>query len=76
VPSTRPERHLHLPLGVRLVAAAAFLYVGLVFIYALGAGYFPLHIPTPINVVVSGGLLVALFVGLFLFVVPDPGEAE
>ena len=26
------------------------------------------------NIVVSGGLLVALFVGLFLFVVPDPGE--
>jgi hypothetical protein len=66
VPSTRRERPLHLPLGVRLVAAAASLYAGVVFIYGLGAGYVPLHIPTPINIVVSGGLLVALLVGLFL----------
>ena len=56
-------------------------YVGVILIYGLGAGYWGaivpfLRVPTPYNVVVSAFLFVGLLVGLFMFVIPDPGPRE
>src|SRR5215468_4829514 len=59
----------------RIALAIALLGVGSVAIYGFGAGYYSrfwIYAPTPLNVVVSGLLFLALLVALFWFVVRDP----
>ena len=62
---------------LRAFLAVPLLLGGVTVIYGFGAGYFSrfsMYVPTPLNFIVSLVLFVALLVGVFFLVVPDPAS--